>query len=106
MKTINFKTGVLFVLMLISVTGYAFPIVNDSVANKNYTAMSNERGEFLIHRLKEIKSMDKSDLSRTEKRELRKEVKSIKAELTAAGKGIYLSIGAIIIVILLLILLV
>ena len=106
MKTINFKTGILFVLMTISVFGSSFTVVNDSVSNKNYTTMSDERGELLINRLKEIKSMDKSDLSRTEKRVLRKEVKSIKAELNASGKGIYLSIGAIIIVILLLILLV
>ncbi len=44
-------------------------------------------------------------MSRTEKRELRKEVKSIKKALTASGQGVYLSVGAIIIVILLLILL-
>jgi ribosomal protein L20A (L18A) len=47
--------------------------------------------------------MDKSSLSRADKKELRKEVKSLKKE--AATQGIYLSIGAIIIIILLLILL-
>jgi hypothetical protein len=49
--------------------------------------------------------MDKSELSSTEKKELRKEVRAIKAELKSTGNGIYLSVGAIIIVILLLILL-
>lgn len=53
-------------------------------------------------RLIEIKSMDKSELSATEKRELRKEVKDLKR--TAKENGIYLSVGAIIIIILLLIL--
>jgi hypothetical protein len=49
--------------------------------------------------------MDKSNMSRAEKKELRKEVKTIKANLKASNHGIYLSIGAIIIIILLLILL-
>ena len=58
----------------------------------------------LIHRLEEIKAMDRSDMTRTEKKALRKEVKSIKKELATAGGGVYLSVGAIIIIILLLIL--
>lgn len=58
-----------------------------------------------LDRLEEIKAMDKSDLSRSEKKELRKEVKEIKAELKSTGNGVYLSVGAIIIIILLLILL-
>ena len=53
-------------------------------------------------RLIEINKMDKSDLTRTEKKELKKEVKDLKKQ--AASQGIYLSIGAIIIIILLLIL--
>ena len=63
------------------------------------------RAEVLLNRLEEIKSMDKSEMTRTEKRALRKEVKSIKSELAANNNGIYLSVGAIIIIILLLILL-
>ncbi len=63
------------------------------------------RAEVLMNRLKEIKEMDKSSLTRTEKRALRKEVRAIRSELAATGNGIYLSIGAIIIIILLLILL-
>ncbi len=59
----------------------------------------------MLDRLNEIKAMDKSDLSRTEKRALRKEVRTIKADLKKAGGGVYLSVGAIIIIILLLILL-
>jgi hypothetical protein len=40
----------------------------------------------------------------SEKKELRKEVRTIKAQLKASNNGVYLSVGAIIIVILLLIL--
>jgi hypothetical protein len=59
----------------------------------------------MLDRLDEIKEIDKSTLTRVEKKELRKEVREIKATLKASGNGVYLSVGAIIIIILLLILL-
>lgn len=59
----------------------------------------------MLNRLDEIKAMDKSELSSSEKKELRKEVRTIKSELRASGNGVYFSVGAIIIIILLLILL-
>lgn len=61
--------------------------------------------KIMLNRLEEIKKMDKSGLTRIEKKELRAEVKGIKKSLKASRNGIYLSIGAIIIIILLLILL-
>jgi hypothetical protein len=61
------------------------------------------RAHQIENRLMEIREMSKSNLSKAEKKDLRKEVKSLKKE--AATQGIYLSIGAIIIIILLLILL-
>jgi len=64
----------------------------------------NPRAQQLIQRLEEIKGMDKSELTRTEKKELRKEVKGIRKEMKAIKGGVYLSVGAIIIIILLLIL--
>ena len=57
----------------------------------------------MLSRVDEIKAMDKSNLSSAEKKSLRKELRSLKHELKSA-KGVYLSIGAIIIIILLLIL--
>lgn len=60
----------------------------------------------LILRLNEIKTMDKSSMTSSEKRELRREVRSSKKKLKELGGGVYLSVGAIIIIILLLILLV
>lgn len=59
----------------------------------------------MMQRLNDIKAMDKSTLSRMEKKSLRKEVKEIKEEMKTISGGVYLSVGAIIIVILLLILL-
>ena len=76
----------------------------DPINNLNKTEVPAEV-KVMYDRLEEIKNMDKSEMTRAEKKELRKEVRSIKSELKATGNGIYLSIGAIIIIILLLILL-
>ncbi len=59
----------------------------------------------LIARLYEIKAMDKSKLTPSEKSVLRKEVRQSKAKLNHLGGGIYLSVGAVIIILLLLIIL-
>jgi hypothetical protein len=60
----------------------------------------------LIDRLAEIQSLDKSKMSGREKRELRKETRSIKRELKAiSGGGVYLSVGALILILILLIVL-
>jgi len=58
----------------------------------------------IVNRVEEIKAMDKSNLSRTEKKELRKELREMKQHARAISGGVYLSVGAIIIIILLLIL--
>lgn len=56
-------------------------------------------------RLYQINDMDKSDLKSGEKRELRKEVRSIKKQMHELGGGVYISVGAIIIILLLVIIL-
>ncbi|GAB2616411.1 hypothetical protein GCM10027035_11010 [Emticicia sediminis] len=70
-------------------------------------APKNESAEakVLLSRLDEIKAMDKSTLSFQEKRQLRKEVRTLKTNLASLNNGVYLSVGAIIIIVLLLILL-
>lgn len=55
-------------------------------------------------RLNEINAMDKSTLTAAEKKELRKEVRAIKKDIKDSG-GVYLSVGALILVIILLIIL-
>ena len=59
----------------------------------------------LLLRLNEINAMDKSTLNPSEKKSLRIEVRSIQHKLNAIGGGIYISVGALIIIILLLIIL-
>lgn len=63
-----------------------------------------ERVKTLLSRVDEIRAIDKSTLTRAERKALRKELRTINTELKSTGNGIYLSIGAIIIIILLLIL--
>ena len=77
------------------------PVVNSEKVGPISPEKSDD--DALLLRLKEIKAMDKSNLSASEKRSLRKEVRTLKHE--AKGGGVYLSVGAIIIIILLLILL-
>lgn len=59
----------------------------------------------LTLRLEEIKAMDKTELSRAERKQLRREVRDIRQRLGEIGGGVYLSVAAIIIIVLLLILL-
>ena len=61
--------------------------------------------EDLYVRLDEIDQMDKSDLPRSEKKALRKEVKSIQQRLEELGNGVYISAGALILILILLIIL-
>lgn len=56
-------------------------------------------------RLVQIQNMDKSALSSQEKKVLRKEVRAMKAEARESSGGIYLSIGAVILIVVLLIVL-
>ena len=67
--------------------------------------VAESRAVELQNRLTEIEGMDKRTLSRSEKKVLRREVREIKKELAAISGGVYLSIGAIILIALLLILL-
>jgi glutathionyl-hydroquinone reductase len=94
------QTVSLFVLIAITSPSIAMvPTDAESVVT------TESRTVQLINRLEEIKGMDKSEMTRLEKKTLRKEVKEIKKEMYAStNNGVYLSIGAIIIIVLLLIL--
>lgn len=67
--------------------------------------LTAEKVTVLTNRLEEIDAMDKSSLSSSEKKALRKEVRTIKRDITAAGGGVYLSVGALLLIIILLIVL-
>ena len=68
--------------------------------------MSNEEANRLLGRLHEIRNMDRSKLSRDQKTDLRKEVQSIKEQVNQHRPGyfIYISLTALIIILLILLL--
>ena len=72
------------------------------ITTMNAKPVDPSSGSVLTARLEEIKSMDKSAMSSSEKRHLRREVRSIKKEING---GVYLSTGAIILIVVLLIIL-
>lgn len=55
-------------------------------------------------RVDEIKEMDFSKMDKTEKKDVRMELKEMKEEAKRAGGGVYISVGAIIVILLILIL--
>ncbi|EIM77051.1 hypothetical protein A3SI_06984 [Nitritalea halalkaliphila LW7] len=61
------------------------------------------RAEEISERVDEIKDMDFSAMTSTERKEVRKELKALKKE-AKKQEGVYLSVGAIIIILLILIL--
>lgn len=97
----------IYSLILIFTLGISANTVSAAENNKAKTEMTAEQKvqlERITNRVEEIRHMDKSDLSRAEKKELRKELRELKSQARAMGGGVYLSVGAIIIIILLLIL--
>ena len=67
-------------------------------------AQKEERITQIQQRVEEIKAMDKSQLTRLERKDLKNELRDMNKEAKAIRTGgIYISIGALIIIILLLI---
>ncbi len=85
-------------------TGFITPVFADANPGASGEKASKEAiTQQLTSRLIEIKNMDKSDLTSRERKDLRKEVKKIRQE--RKSNGVYLSVGAIIIIVLLLVIL-
>ncbi|MFL1012498.1 hypothetical protein [Flavisericum labens] len=102
------KKTVYILIMLLSFS----LIPNTALANENPPVHTKEKTNeipteirTMLNRLNEIKDMDKSDLSRGERKELRKEVRTMKKAVRRSGNGLYISSGAIIIILLLIIIL-
>lgn len=81
------------------------PIHPPTDKTNELTEAQKARLEAIKTRVDEIKAMDKSSLTKAERKALKSELIGMKKEAKALGGGVYLSVGAIIIIILLLILL-
>jgi hypothetical protein len=75
------------------------------VATKPPETTESVEARTLILRLDEIKAMDMSKLKSADKKDLRKEVRSIKRELKSISGGIYVSAGVLIVVLIILLVL-
>jgi hypothetical protein len=103
------SVALLGILLTTSViNSHAAPIVDKRPATERVAEMTEEQKQARLEAIKlratEIKEMDKSNMSRSEKRALKKELKQMNKEAREMRGGVYLSVGAIIIIILLLIL--
>ncbi len=102
------KKFVLTFLLVIAISIIPNTIMASEIVPKPVTPVPTEipaEIQVMLKRLEEIKGMDKSDLKRSERKELREEVRTIKKKVKASGNGIYISSGAIIIILLLIIIL-
>jgi Skp family chaperone for outer membrane proteins len=101
-------TRTLFKLLLLigalTVTAPSQTFAADIPKTANETP--EQRVTRLTQRLEEIRAMDVEKLSKSEKKALKAEVRSIKKEMKkAASGGVYISVGALLLIILLIILL-
>ena len=88
----------------------ALPVTTSAIVpgsqSTGIPASSDPRVQQLLQRLDEIRGMDRTELTKQERKSLRQEVRGIKKEMKKVKGGVYLSVGAIIIIILLLILII
>jgi len=108
MKRKIYLIAVTMLLTLAAFSSRAATATDNKLTKEAIASMTPEQKQARIEEIKqrvnEIKTMDKSQLSRLERKELRVELRGLKHESGELGGGIYLSVGAIIIIILLLIL--
>lgn len=103
MKIRNFLKIAPFLLFI----AFAVPVKSTAAMNATPFSDSTANARMLsdiVNRVTEIQNMDKTNLSLTEKKELKKELKDMKHKADGLDSRVYLSLGAIIIIILLLIL--
>lgn len=104
---------VTFAVMAIFLSLTFYPIQSNAAVTKNAATSSmvvkapaeTAESKILLNRLDEIGKMDKSDLKGSEKKALRKEVRSIKQRLHETGQYVYVSVGAALLIVLLIIIL-
>ena len=98
------KVALLVMFITVAQTSQSKDLTGNSRLTNGKETMDAAEAQKLISRLEELKAMDKSSMTKSEKREMRKEVKSIQRKMDSSG-GVYLSVGAVILIIVLLIIL-
>ena len=93
---------ILFMTMVLTIKGYSGSSSSGSEAATSQK-MTPAQAQELMNRLEELKAMEPEKMTKTEKKAVRKEVKQIKKAMRDYN-GVYISFGALIIIVLLLIL--
>lgn len=102
------KKSVFYLVLLVTLIlspNSASATENNPVPVEKTTTEIPAEVKSMLNRLEEIKNMDKSSLKPIERKELRKEVRAIKKNIRKSGNGIYISSGAIILILLILLIL-
>jgi hypothetical protein len=102
-----------FVVMAMFLSFTFYSVTADAATTKTSTSIAlvdknpsaSPEAKVLVKRLNEIKRLDMSDLKSSEKKALSKEVRSIRNQLEAMGGYIYVSAGALVLIVILLIIL-
>jgi Flp pilus assembly protein TadB len=104
LKTKNMKSK-LYLLSLTAVLFFTSMSTNAALLSGNQPSKAVEQTDSRLaeikQRVEEIRAMDKSQLSKSERRNLRNELKHMKKELKRREGGIYISTAAIIAAVLL-----
>ncbi len=110
------KKIMFFVLAMVFVMSstLAFAGKNDRTANSDKMAvpvkaenkLSDAEVERITKRVEEIRKMDKSDLTATEKSELKSELKDMKKDVKKAGGTVYIGGATLLLIIILILILV
>ncbi|HSU28682.1 MAG TPA: hypothetical protein VLJ68_09895 [Chitinophagaceae bacterium] len=98
------RTAAVVLLMAIALPAFSSNSVPGSSKTDGPAKTEDSRGQQLVDRLEQIKGMNRSEMTSLERKNLRKEVREIKKDLKVIKGGVYLSVGAIIVIILVLIL--
>lgn len=101
MKKIAYFLSILMWLTAIAPAAMA----KNEPAEKEPSPEEQARLEQLDERVKEIKAMDFRSMDKEEKKEIRNELRDINKEAKELGGGVYISVGALIVILLLLIIL-
>jgi hypothetical protein len=108
MKQRTTKSVIMLVLaMVMSLSSFAAPATNEVIPAMSTPSESANNAEMqrMLNRLEEIKAMDLEHMPRSEKRKYAKEVKQIQKKMNALSGGVYISAGALLVVLILLLIL-
>ena len=102
MKASLYKFSLIIIMIAFS---FSVEAANKPLKPKlNLTEQQEQRISEIKARVDEIKSIDKSQLTKAERKELRNELTAIKKEAKRISGGVYFSAGAIIVLVIVLLL--